>query len=446
MTDHDSRLCYFDQIALELNRATARRQLIQLVWIYQHPVDLDALKAFHGRLGSGLMGRLAKRSTLPFERPRWVAWSAPPSQIDIAEKGRPRTELMDWVDEQAKRPIDPEQGPGWVMGVLPMTDGSTAVSVVASHCLVDGGGLMVSVHNAVVGTPADFGYPEPTAATADLRDALREIPQGLRALKALAGVALERRRTRDSGAPGPATPALDDPGLDRVVDIPSVAVTADTAIWDACAARLGGNSYALVAGVAARLAEQMGRRRESDGTVTLVIAGNGRESLDDDRALAMTFASAVIDPRDVTKDLSAARESIRAARGLALQPDPNARLHPLVAWFPKRMATAIAEMMFSYSDSLPSSCSQLGDLPEHLLNADGTPAEHGFARSIDQNVTLRELQRSHGTLVVAAGRINGRIFLAVEAYELGAQNTRDRLRGIVERTLAEFGIDDVIDW
>lgn len=443
MTLQDNRIDYFDQIALELLRVTDRRQLMQALWVYEHPIDLDAVRAFHRRYGSGLMGRLVRRSALPFGRPRWVSAPGPQSELAIAEKPRPREQFMEWADEQAKRFIDPERGPGWVMGVQPLTDGATAVSVVSSHCLADGVGMLMTVHNAVTGATPDFGYPEvgsKVSLAEDLRDAVREIPAGVRAARAMVA---DRLRSRRRGEPRPAVPAEpQDPALDRVVDIPTVVALVDTATWDATAARLAGNSYALVAAFAAKVAERLGRARASDGTVTLVIAGNARENLaEDDRALAMSFASAVIDPHDVTKDLTAARDAIRAAREQAGGADPASAQFPLVAWVPRRTATAVVQSMFSYSDSLPSSCSNLGDLPGHLVNLDGTPAEIGFARAIDQNVTLRDLHRSHGTLVVLSGRINGTIFLAVEAYELGADNSRRRLQGIVEQVLAEFGID-----
>lgn len=444
MNPRDNRLNYFDQIALELLSVTDRSQLIQAVVLYEHPVDIEGLRSFHRRLGRGLIGRLAERSALPFARPRWVSVPGPAAEMTIAEKARPREELMDWAEEQARRPIDPVKGPGWLMAVLPLTDGATAISVVFSHCLLDGGGLIVTVHNAVTGSAAEFGYPPAKSTSraaglvADLRDTAREIPEGLRALTALAKIVAEKRRATGSAAPD----VLDDPALDRVIDVPSVVATVDTTAWDARAEALGGNSYALVAGVAARLAEHLGRRRESDGTVTLLIAGNGRTSADDDRAQAMTFANAVIDPAGVTRDLSEARDRIRAARDLAKgQPDPTSKLYPLVAWSPRRTATAVVSLMFSYADSLPSSCSNLGEIPGYFANLDGTAAEYVIARAVDKNVTLRDLHRSHGTLVVVSGRINGRIWIAVEAYELGAENSRSRLRSIIEGTLSEFGVD-----
>ena len=54
-------LDYVDPTAFELLRATGRGQLIQGVWIYDHPVDPDGLAGFHTRLGTGMLGRLIER-------------------------------------------------------------------------------------------------------------------------------------------------------------------------------------------------------------------------------------------------------------------------------------------------------------------------------------------------------------------------------------------------
>ncbi len=60
-------------------------------------------------------------------------------------------------------------------------------------------------------------------------------------------------------------------------------------------------------------------------------------------------------------------------------------------------------------------------------------------------MTMGELERSHGQLVVVSGRINGKISISVEAYQLGAENSKERLRSVVTQTLAEFGLSGVID-
>jgi hypothetical protein len=87
----------------------------------------------------------------------------------------------------------------------------------------------------------------------------------------------------------------------------------------------------------------------------------------------------------------------------------------------------------------------LGDLPPDLARVDGTPADYVFIRALDTDVTIGELQRSHGQLVVVSGRINGRVSISVEAYQLDAENSKARLRTVVEQTLAEFGLNAVID-
>ena len=92
----------------------------------------------------------------------------------------------------------------------------------------------------------------------------------------------------------------------RRVVVPSAAIYVDVPEWDAKAKSLGGNSYSLVAGFAAKLGEHLGRQG-ANGKVSLIIAINLRESLDDDRALAMAFANAEVDPTKVTADLRDAR-------------------------------------------------------------------------------------------------------------------------------------------
>jgi hypothetical protein len=444
---------YFDQTAFELLRATGRGQLIQGVWVYDHPVDVDKLTGFHRRLGTGLLGRLIERSPLPFGRARWVSLPGPQSPIITEAQPRPWSGVMGWADEFASRPIDPERGPGWLVGVLPLTDGSTAITIVGSHCLIDGGGSMLATWNAVTGNQRDLGYPPPKsralveAVSADLRQSARELPRLLSAVRDIAGHTMHKRRHATMSTPAPASnPPL--PGQqahdDTIVAVPSMVAFVDTDQWDAKAKSLGGNTYSLVAGYSARLAAHLGRKRQSDGTVTLVMARNARESLDDDRALAMTFARVGLDPATVTEDLSEARTAIRVARERAeAEPDPALALLPIVPWFPRRMARLLIGRMFAYDEALPVSCSNLGVIPSEIANLDGTPANFFFARSFDQNVTLRDLKRSAGTLVVVSGRLNGQIWIAVEAYQLGADNTSVRLRELAEKTLAEFGLDGV---
>ena len=136
----DNRLALVDQGFFAGHRAIGQTEVMQVVWVYEHAIDFDGLRRFHHNLGYGLFGRRIERSPLPFARHRWVS-DRGPSDIDIAECARPRAELSDWADERSQLPADPEWGPGWHLGVLPLTDGSTAVSLVVSHYLLDGLGF-----------------------------------------------------------------------------------------------------------------------------------------------------------------------------------------------------------------------------------------------------------------------------------------------------------------
>ncbi len=184
--------------------------------------------------------------------------------------------------------------------------------------------------------------------------------------------------------------------------------------------------------------------------MTLVIAINLRESLDDDRALAMAFANATVDPEKVTVDLTEARAVVRESRQMAKeQTDPAMELFPLMPWLPPQAAVkGVAELLFSYSEDLPVSCSNLGDLPPQIAQVDGTTAEKKVVlRALDQNVTRREIERSHGQLVVVSARVNGKVVISVEAYEIGgAENTKQRLRGgLVDQTMTDFGLNAGIE-
>jgi hypothetical protein len=376
----EHRLEFLDQTAFELMHATGRGQLMQIVWVYEHPVDFEAVRRFHRNFAESYGGRHIERSPLPFGRPRWVKPTSAPSEIRFNEQARPRAELMDWADELANLPIDPERGPTWYLVVQPLTDGSTAISMVGSHVIGDGIGAGLAIFEAVTGHVRDAGYDRPgtrprlKALASDFRQVVDDLPETGRALVKGAKLVYGKRRelaqsrkarTADNGGPG-----------DQIVVIPSIAIFVDVEHWDDRAKALAGNSYSLFVGFTARLAERLGRRRTSDGAVTLVIAINLRESLDDDRALAMAFANATIDPAKVTTDLTEARAVVRTARETAKnQPDPTLELLPLMPWLPKSAVKGVAELLFTYSEDLPVSCSNLGDLPPQMGQVDGTDAE-----------------------------------------------------------------------
>ncbi len=123
---------------------------------------------------------------------------------------------------------------------------------------------------------------------------------------------------------------------DEPITLPTATIFVDADEWDARAVALGGTSNSLLAGLAARLAERVGRVT-ADGSVTLAIPVNERTA-DDTRANAVTNVDVTVDPARAATDL----REIRAATKQALihrqeVPDERWALLPLVPLLPKRL-------------------------------------------------------------------------------------------------------------
>jgi hypothetical protein len=447
----DNRISFTDQVMFLAMRATGQESVMQGVWVYEHPVDFDGLARFHANVGHGLFARHIECSPLPFGRHRWVKAVGSRPSLDIAESARPRAELSDWLDERAQLPIDPEWGPSWSMGVLPLTDGSTAVSLVASHCQGDGGAALMAILDGVLGNIRDAGYPAPRsgsrlrAAAADARQTLRDAPEIARALGA--GVRLTYRRRHDFVRSKEARPvAIRSDGADRNVVVPAVSVYIDIDDWDARAQALQGNSYSLVAGFAAKLAEHLGRRRSSDGAVTLNIPVSDRTTLDDTRGNAVALFNISLDPTQVAKDLSGTRAALKQAVKTAREvPDEALELLPLIPFVPKRAVKKLADVLFGFAADLPVSCSNVGDLPLEIACVDGTPAEYVGLRGVDRRITQELLEQRCGLLTLVVGRVNGKMSISIIAYQPGGTNTKVHLRELAAQTLAEFELSGVVD-
>jgi hypothetical protein len=440
----DNRLAFMDQALFAGQRATGQQEVIQVVWIYEHAIDFDGLRRFHHNLGYGLLGRRIERSPLPFARHRWVS-DRGPSDIDIAECARPRAQLSDWADERSQLPADPEFGPGWHLGVLPLTDGATAVSLVVSHYLLDGLGLVVALAEALLGNTRDLGYPLPRSRTrlrAVVQDACRtarDTPEVARALVVAAKLARKQASRHDSvRSPAPRPVALGD---DDAVVLPGIALAIDLDDWDARAKALGGTSNTLLAGLAARLGERMGRRRADDGTVTLQLPMSQRAE-GDTRAIAVSFARVSADPMQATTDLRDLRAAIKQAlKTMRETPDESPQILWLTPFMPKRALKRLANATDADPD-LPVSCSNLGDMGSVVCRLDGTYCEYGMARGSRQRVTRQWLERIGGQMNVVSLRAPplGKIFITVLAYQPGAENTKPALRELAAQTLAEFDL------
>ncbi len=441
-----NRLTLWDEALVRANRVTGRVQLIQVVWVYEHPVDMDTVRQFHRNFGYGMVGRRVERSPLPFGRYRWVSALGPAAPLQINTEPLPRDQISDWADAWAQVPIDPENGPGWQMAVQSFSDGVTAISVVGSHCLWDGVAARLTLCMAVAGANIDLGYPPPLsrrparAIAADLRETVRGLPEIARAARKAVKVLRVGGEEKAAAPAKRVRPPVAKP--DERVIVPAITTYVDLAEWDARAEALGGNGYSMLAGISAKLGERMGRRN-ADGNISLLIAISDRTAETDVRANAMTLVNAKVDPAEVTKDLSATRTILRTALKAAKdKPDEILELMPLTPLVPKRLVKKVADMLVG-ADDMPVVCSNMGDLPPMMTRVDGTEAEYMAFNGVDQATPRGELEHGDGQLVVVSGRLSGKIIIGIVAYQVGAKNSKARLRELTAETLAEFDLTGV---
>lgn len=446
----DNQLALLDQAFFEGHRAAGQREVMQVGWLYQHAVDFDELKRFHYNLGYGLLGRLIERSPLPFGRHRWVS-DHRPSEIDIAEAPRDRSELVDWFDECTQVPVDPEWGPGWRLSVVSLTDGSTAISLVLSHYVIDGIGGAIAVTEAILGLPRDLGYPPPRSRTrlhALVQDSAASARDAFAVTKALA-VAVKGIRSRvDDVVRAKASRPDTTPGgdADEPVTMPNVWIRIKLDEWNARAEDLGGTASTLAAAFTARLDMHMGRQHGDADGVTLLLVVNDRTE-NDARAIAVSFVRATIDPADVTTDLRGARTAIKNALAAhRTAPDQSLQLAALTPFTPNRTWRLLIDSALSDPEH-PAVCSNLGDTGSAAIRPDGTLCDDVFARGASQHLTKRWLERIGSQLHLFYGtsvEIN-RVGIYISGYQPGSVTDRAALRDIATRTLAEFGLTAEID-
>jgi diacylglycerol O-acyltransferase / wax synthase len=448
----DNTLAYFDQGSFLWLRASGQSNGAQCTWVYRRAIDFDGLRRTYDNLAYGLLGRRIECSPLPFGRHRWVSWHEPPD-IDIGPPVRTRGALTGWIDERAAMPVDPEVGPCWHLGVLPIDDYGTAVSLVASHSVVDGSGFCLAIADAAKGIRHDFGYPPPhsrrrrLALVEDVRQTARNVPEVARALMSMTKLAItelpsvaRRRPARSNTLPPLAMPNADD---DRPAVVPTATVYVDLADWDARAESLGGTSNSLFAGFAARMAARIGRLRAGDNMVTLAYPINDRAE-NDLRANALKGIDFAVDPAPVTADLRGIRQDIRQAIISRLGKFEEQEVaFPLIPLVPKALVRNLP--LTALGADLPVGCSNLGDMDPAVACVDGTEADYVAMRLVEQNLTNKSHELMRGELYLVSGRICGKLFITIRFYQPDTKNSKHTLCNLVSDTLADFDLTGVLE-
>ncbi|OBB90178.1 hypothetical protein [Mycobacterium sp. 852002-40037_SCH5390672] len=436
-----------DQTLFLGERATGTTSLVQCIWVYDRPVDIDGLKRFHHHLGRGRLARRIERSPLPFGRHRWVSPSEQPG-LEIVAMPRPREGFDTWCDEQASERPDAELGPGWRLAVLPFTDGGAAVSLVITHCLSDGVGLCEAVADAASGRDDATRWPAAAsrrrwrALREDARQTARDTPDVGRAVVAAARLARAGRRGPGTSASPPTKQPAPFAGPDESITLPTATIFFDAEEWDARARSLGGTSNALLAGLAARLAQRVGRVG-ADGSVFVGMPVNERTP-GDTRANAVTNVDITVAPAHAT-DLREIRTAIKHAL-IRHQDVPDERwaLLPLVPLIPKRLFRRLISVATGSATAVVSS--NLGALDPAANRPDGTDADYFAMKSLYPGVTRATMQRTNGVLALLSGRAHGRVFVSVLAFEPGGANSNEGLEQHISSTLSDFSLTAAAGW
>ncbi len=124
---------FADQWLYLAHVAGGQQAVMQVLWRYLRPVDLDVLTRFRDNLAHGHLARLIRPALLPFGRHQWVSAPPPPAPL-VAEAPLAPEAMQAWVDAQVELQLDPVRGPAWTFTVQTFTDGSTLGSLVVSHC------------------------------------------------------------------------------------------------------------------------------------------------------------------------------------------------------------------------------------------------------------------------------------------------------------------------
>jgi hypothetical protein len=434
----------YDQTYFSFGRAAGVTNLLQCVWVYNRAIDIDGVRRFHHQLQQGLLSRRIERSPLPFGRHRWVSPGDQP-ELEIVATPRPRDEFDAWLDEQANSPLDAEHGPGWHLAVLPFTDGGAGVSLVASHCLIDGVGLCEALADAASGHRDPINWPAAAsrrrcqALGEDARQTVRDTPAIARAVVAAARFARSHR-----GGDGSATaPTVLSARADEGVALSTATFFVDADEWDARAHALGGTSNTLLAGLAARLAQRAGRVT-ADGSVTPSIPVNTRTT-GDTRANAITNVDITVDPAPAAVDL----RKIRAATKQALtrskkMPDERWALLPLVPLLPQRLTRRMVGVATGGTTNVVSS--NLGATQPAVNRPDGTDADYFAMKSLYPGVTKAVMHRTGGVLALLSGRVHQQVFVSVLAYQPDRPKSNDNLWQDLSNVLSDFALTATTGW
>ena len=435
-------LSFADQGMFLAHSAAGQHAVIQVLWRYRHPVDFDALKQFRDNLAYGRLGRLVKQARLPFARHHWIKAPPPVSDLTVAETPISKSLLQTWADTQIRLPLDPEHGPAWTFSVQPLSDGSTVVSLVVSHCIADGVATTLAVKDAVHGerrpapesnTPSTSVKPTAVSLATELLRFAQDIPATARAVFNLTQIMRPAFVKKTVPRALPNVPTTDD----RTVIFPSVFLRVPLSSWDEKARNLGANRLTLITAITADFAKALGRVLNQNVSVLIPVNQRNTNSNNDGNCVSLARFTIAVD--EARENLNGLKKRLHSTLMHARRdPDKLGILLPLVPFIPKRLFARAGQLALGAFTDLPITCSNLGELPEDVLKIDGTSAEDICCRGVDRPLTLSAIEARGGVATLFAGVIPGFLALSFVAYQPGVVTETHQLHQLVKQVLKRY--------
>ncbi|MFC7243097.1 hypothetical protein ACFQO7_11480 [Catellatospora aurea] len=341
-----------DQAAYRAQNALDSVVLAQVSWLADGPPDVDRVRALAARLArSRQLGRVIVPAAAFGGRDHWGPLDAVP-EVAVVTDPVERSAVPAWLDDRAQMPVDPCRHP-WHLAVRPLAGGGHAVTLVVSHALTDGIGLVNVLAAADGDTAALYRGRRPGLLTA-IGQAAAGLPGAVRA------AATAARADRGTVSPAPTT--------SHARPLTAVALI-HAGAWHSAAAAAGATSNALFVSVAAQVAVAAGRVT-ADGRALIGMPVNSRGDGDDVSANALTTVQLDL-PADRVGDVAFVRAEVK--RTLAARREQDASftaLLPLVPYLPRKVVRAVAQAALGGGDPV-TSASHVGVVPPALVAAPG---------------------------------------------------------------------------
>ncbi|CCQ17132.1 putative uncharacterized protein [Rhodococcus sp. AW25M09] len=378
----------------------------QFLWWFDQSVRRVDLENLRDNLSDGLLARRVAASAVPTARERWV--NSPVSHsLDFHCDSIDPAEVRVWAEGRLGPDIDPETGLGWRLSAVPLTDGGTVVSLVASHMVADGGALVAAFRSANSNTeqlrltPGEQGL---AAVGSDVLDAMGQLRS---AAAWLLDTAVSALPTRSRSGPPAVTPrsapnrsaAPTDPAGDAEWTSPYAVAEVDAAEWKATADSWGGTSNSLFIAVLTAASGHAGRASIGD-TVQWSLPVSDR-SEGDTRSNATKIVKVEVPVTDAADlDLSPIRKISKSAftafaERQAAGRAPAGISQALVQMLPDAVVARIPQPR----DGAEGLASNLGVLPDDFITVAGVRAravsgrasfagaDADFARTLDGGLT-----------------------------------------------------------